>query len=146
MVCMTALPEEPGGVGSPSLASRLQELVRFFATHDVAELAGLHDLGKAPHEWEALLDRIQAKPAAPVGNLRSLGRAQKVSVSLPEGLTAVVQQRVGKGEFSHYVAEAVARQLELDLLAELAALLETEHGPVPDELLAEAGAAWPDVE
>jgi Arc/MetJ-type ribon-helix-helix transcriptional regulator len=149
MASMTALPEEPADVGSGSLASRLQELVRFLATHDVAELTGLHDLGKAPQEWQALLDRIQIKPmgpVGPVGNLRSFGRAQKVSVSLPEGLTAVVQQRVGKGEFSHYVAEAVARQLELDLLAELAASLETEHGPIPEELLAEAGAAWPDVE
>jgi hypothetical protein len=146
MKSMTSLPEEPVDVGTGSLASRLQELVRFLATHDVAELAGLHDLGKAPQEWQRLLERIEARPTGPVGNLRSLGRAQKVSVSMPEGLTAVVQQRVGKGEFSHYVAEAVARQLELDLLAELAALLDAEHGPIPEELLAEAGAAWPDVE
>jgi len=53
---------------------------------------------------------------------------------------------VGRGEFSQYVTEAVARQLELDLLGELAALLHAEHGPVPQEYLAEAGAAWPDVE
>ncbi len=65
---------------------------------------------------------------------------------MPEGLTAAVQQRVGRGEFSQYVTEAVARQLELDLLAELAALLEDEHGPVPEAFLAEAGAAWPDAE
>ena len=89
------------------------------------------------------MERIETS-AEPGGNLRSLGRARKVSVSLPEGLTAAVQQRVGKGQFSHYVAEAVARQLELDLLAELAALLEAEHGPVPEKFLAEAEAAWPD--
>ena len=53
---------------------------------------------------------------------------------------------MGRGEFSQYVTEAVARQLELDLLGELAALLHAEHGPVPQEYLAEAGAAWPDVE
>ncbi|GAA1351118.1 hypothetical protein [Saccharothrix algeriensis] len=51
---------------------------------------------------------------------------------------------MGRGEFSQYVTEAVARQLEL--LGELAALLHAEHGPVPQEYLAEAGAAWPDVE
>jgi hypothetical protein len=45
------------------------------------------------------------------------------------GLTAAFQQRVGRGEFSHYVSEAVARQLELDLLGELSALLQAEHGP-----------------
>lgn len=94
---------------------------------------------------------MTALPSEPVGddtgrNLRSLGGARKVSVSLPEGLTAAVRQRVGKGEFSHYVAEAVARQLELDLLAELAASLEAEHGPVPETFLAEAAAAWPDRE
>lgn len=65
---------------------------------------------------------------------------------MPEGLSAAVQNRVGRGEFSHYVTEAVTRQLELDQLAELAELLEAEHGPVPEEALAEAEAAWPDAE
>jgi Arc/MetJ-type ribon-helix-helix transcriptional regulator len=143
---MTASPEEPGEVRSASLVSHLHELARLLAHHDVGEPAGPHDSAKATPEWQALLARIEATQAAPVGNLRSLGRAKKVSVSLPEGLAAAVQQRVGKGEFSHYVAEAVARQLELDLLAELTALLDAEHGPVPEDLLAEAGAAWPDAE
>ncbi|MFG2088874.1 MULTISPECIES: hypothetical protein [unclassified Spirillospora] len=80
----------------------------------------------------------------PAENLHSLGRARKVSVSLPEELTAAVQQRVGKGEFSRYVTEAVAHQLELDLLAELSTLLEDEHGPIPEEYLAQAGNTWPD--
>lgn len=103
-------------------------------THQaLSALAGLHDAGKG-----------SGQPDDPAENVYSLGRARKVSVSLPEGLTAAVQQRVGKGEFSRYVTEAVAHQLELDLLAELSALLEAEHGPVPDEYLAEAGDAWPD--
>ncbi len=38
---------------------------------------------------------------------------------MPEDLTAAVQRRVGRGAFSQYVTEAVAKQLELDLLAEL---------------------------
>jgi hypothetical protein len=65
---------------------------------------------------------------------------------MPEDLTSAVQRRVGRGKFSQYVTEAVARQLELDLLAELSELLSTEHGPVPEEYLAEARAAWPDDE
>jgi hypothetical protein len=65
---------------------------------------------------------------------------------MPEDLTAAVQQRVGRGEFSQYVTEAVARQLELDLLGELSVLLQEEHGPVSDELLAEARHAWPDAQ
>jgi Arc/MetJ-type ribon-helix-helix transcriptional regulator len=74
------------------------------------------------------------------------GAARKVSVSMPTDLAAAVQQRVGRGKFSQYVTEAVTRQLELDLLAELSELLTAEHGPVPEEYLAEARAAWPDDE
>jgi hypothetical protein len=78
--------------------------------------------------------------------VKSAGAARKVSISMPEDLTAAVQQRVGRGKFSQYVTEAVARQFELDLLAELSELLTSEHGPVPEEYLAEARAAWPDEE
>ncbi|MFE3460568.1 hypothetical protein ACFXKD_23735 [Nocardiopsis aegyptia] len=74
------------------------------------------------------------------------GRSRKVSVSMPEDLTSAVQERVGRGEFSRYVSVAVARQLEADLLTELVELLNAEYGPVPDELLTEAEAAWPDAE
>src|SRR6266487_725708 len=73
-----------------------------------------------------------------VAEIKYAGPARKVSVSMPEDLTAAVQQRVGRGKFSQYVTEAVARQLELDLLAELSELLAAEHGPVPEEYLAEA--------
>src|SRR6266542_3120922 len=81
--------------------------------------------------------RISVEPA---------GSARKVSVSMPEDLTSAVQRRVGPGKFSQYVTEAVVRQLELDLLAELSELLASEHGPVPAGYLAEARAAWPDSE
>ena len=46
----------------------------------------------------------------------------------------------------HCVTEAVAQQVELDLLAEFTDLLDSEHGPVSGEFLAEAGSAWPDAE
>jgi hypothetical protein len=46
-------------------------------------------------------------------------------------------------KFSQYVTEAVARRLELDLLAELSEMLTSEHGPVPDEYVAGARASWP---
>ena len=79
-----------------------------------------------------------------VAQVKHAGAARKVSVSMPQDLTAAVQRRVGRGKFSQYVTEAVTRQLELDLLAELSDLLASEHGPVPEEYLAEARAAWPD--
>lgn len=135
---MAEVPEEPADART-LLASLLR------STRELRNLVA-HDPGKAPQEWQMLLDRMEAVSARPLGSPHALGRARKVSVSMPEGLTAAVQQRVGKGEFSHYVAEAVARQLELDLLAELAALLTAEYGPVPQELPAEAEAAWPDAE
>lgn len=73
------------------------------------------------------------------------GRAGKVSVSMPEELMAQVRERVGPGEFSQYVAEAVARQLRLDLLGELLDHLEVEHGPVPEHLMEEARRAWDEI-
>jgi hypothetical protein len=74
------------------------------------------------------------------------GTARKVSVSMPEDLTSAVQRRAGRGKFSQYVTEAVARQLEVDLLTDLSNVLAIEHGPVPPEYLAQARAAWPDDE
>ena len=93
---------------------------------------------------------VAGDPDDTVGQRRArvepAGVARKVSVSLPEDLTSAVQRRVGPGKFSQYVTEAVTRQLELDLLAELSELLASEHGPVPANYLAEARAAWPEDE
>ena len=72
------------------------------------------------------------------------GAARKVSVSMPEDLAVAVQERVGRGKFSQYVTEAVARQLQADMLSDLSGLLAAEYGPVPEAYLAEARAAWPD--
>jgi hypothetical protein len=111
-----------------------------------------------PHHLASLVDRLPAVQHAEAGTAPDLllshlvvqakhtGPARKVSVSMPEDLTAAVQFRVGRGKFSQYVTEAVTRQLELDLLADLSDLLTSEHGPVPEEDLAEARAAWPDEE
>ncbi len=61
-------------------------------------------------------DPIQAEgegepPRTMFERLRPAGSARKVSVSMPEDLTAAVQRRVGHGKFSQYVTEAVTRQL-----------------------------------
>jgi hypothetical protein len=97
--------------------------------------------GEVPSKMMAAVERMLAD-AGP--QLRLVGRARKVSVSMPEDLTIAVQERVGRGEFSHYVTGAVARQLEVDLLGDLSAVLHGKHGPVPEELLAQARLAWPD--
>jgi Arc/MetJ-type ribon-helix-helix transcriptional regulator len=106
-----------------------------FARHVVEAVAALQMIRAA--RPDVVVDRI-------VAEVTYSGAARKVSVSMPEDLAAAIQERVGRGKFSQYVTEAVSRQLERDLLAELSASLAAEHGPVPEEYLAEARAAWPD--
>lgn len=43
-----------------------------------------------------------------------------------------ITARVGKREFSAYVARAAARQLERDAMDDLIARAEREHGPADD--------------
>jgi hypothetical protein len=74
------------------------------------------------------------------------GKVRKVSVSMPEDLTKAVRARTGAGGFSRYVTDAVQEQIRLDLLDDLIADFEAEHGPVPDELVEEAMREWPDYE
>lgn len=114
-------------VRTPSLATELVPLL------------GLHRSHPRISPPDIVVERI-------VAEVEYTGAARKVSVSMPEDLTAAVQQRVGRGKFSQYVTEAVSRQFEKDLLAELSDLLAAEHGPVPEEYLAEARTAWPDGE
>src|ERR1700721_4901820 len=107
-----------------------------YARRVVEAVAALHLVytGRPP---DVFADRIAAE-------VRYSGAARKVSVSMPEDLTVAVQERVGRGEFSQYVTEAVTRQLERDLLTDLSESLASAHGPVPEEYLAQARAAWPD--
>lgn len=100
----------------------------------------------SPEFQEATRRALESLATADLSVLRAVGPARKVSVSMPEDLTTAIQHRVGRGKFSQYVTEAVTRQLELDLLDELSELLTAEHGPVPEEYLSEARAAWPDSE
>ena len=117
-------------LASPALAAYARRVVQAVAALQMASAPGPPDI---------VANRI-------VAEVRYSGPARKVSVSMPEDLTAAVQRRAGRGKFSQYVTEAVSRQLEMDLLAELSGLLAAEHGPVPEEYLAEAHAAWPDGE
>jgi Arc/MetJ-type ribon-helix-helix transcriptional regulator len=127
-----ALEAYPAAEVAELLASPALET---FARHVVEAVAALQMI-RTPRP-DIIADRIAAE-------VKYSGAARKVSVSMPEDLTAAIQERVGRGKFSQYVTEAVSRQLERDLLAELSALLAAEHGPVPEEYLAEARAAWPD--
>jgi hypothetical protein len=79
-------------------------------------------------------------------NARLHGKARKVSVSMPEELADAVRARTGTGGFSRYVTDAVQEQVRLDLLDDLLAEFEAEHGPIPEELVQEAMRQWPDYE
>lgn len=74
------------------------------------------------------------------------GRVKKVSVSMPEDLTAAVRERVGAGAFSRYVTEATKERLRLETFGEYLDELDAKYGPVPQELLDQARREWPDYE
>lgn len=120
---------------SPGLEDYARRVVKAVAALQRAFSPG----GTGMRPPDIVADRI-------VAEVKYSSAAHKVSVSMPGDLVAAVQQRTGRGKFSQYVTEAVSRQLELDVLAELSDLLAAEHGPVPEEFLAEARAAWPDGE
>ena len=86
------------------------------------------------------------KTPVEIDTSRFHGRVQKVSVSMPEELTAAVRARTGPGGFSHYVTEAVEERLRLELMDEFAAELAAANGPVSPEELEEALREWPDYE
>jgi hypothetical protein len=68
--------------------------------------------------------------------------AIKVSVSMPGSLVRDIRARVGKREFSRYIAEAAAHQLAMDKLGEIVDAYVAEHGPIPEGLRQEAEARW----
>lgn len=61
---------------------------------------------------------------------------RKHSVTLPSETSEAVTARVGKREFSAYVARATARQLERDALDDLINRSESEHGPADENRVA----------
>ncbi|MFD5317835.1 hypothetical protein [Streptomyces sp. NPDC127098] len=82
------------------------------------------------------------------------GPATRVSLSLPEGTAEAIRQRVGKREFSAFIAAAVERELRGRILDEYLADYERRRGPVSeqeqerargifDEVFAEEAGEWP---
>jgi hypothetical protein len=135
---MSETPER----GADPLQSRIQAL-------SALEQALRDALAVAP--LELVLQRVSAMFPRPPDiesgpGSRFYGRVQKVSVSMPEELSAAVRERTGPGGFSRYVAEAVEERLRQQGLDELSAYLEAKYGPVPEELIQEAMREWPDYE
>lgn len=58
---------------------------------------------------------------------------QEVRLQLPTELVQRVEERTGPERFARYVAESLQRQLQRDNLDDLFAVLEQDHGPLPQE-------------
>ena len=61
------------------------------------------------------------------------GPATRVSLSLPEGTAEAIRARVGKREFSAFIADAVERELRGQVLDEYLADHESRKGPVAEQ-------------
>lgn len=133
--------EEGGPPPATELRLELAEALANLRARRVTIEQALHDLGMATTEASTAEQDKEREPVRADG-----GRYRKVSVSMPEDLSSAVQERVGRGEFSRYVTEAVSSRLEADLLAELMVFLEEEYGPVSEDLVTEAEREWPDAE
>jgi hypothetical protein len=73
------------------------------------------------------------------------GPATRVSVSLPEGTAEAIRVRVGRREFSAFIAEAVERELRGQLLDEYLADYEERKGPVSERARQQARQVFDDV-
>jgi hypothetical protein len=98
---------------------------------------------------ERVLRAVQAVfPAknVEIDTSRFHGRVQKVSVSMPEELTAAIRERTGPGGFSRFVSEAAEQRLRTESLGDLLTEMDEVYGPVPQELLDWAERKWRELE
>lgn len=61
------------------------------------------------------------------------GPAARVSLSLPEGTASAIRARVGRREFSAFVAAAVERELRGQILDDYLADYERRRGPISEQ-------------
>lgn len=71
-------------------------------------------------------------------------KTEKVSLSLDAELVSEARQRRKGRSLSSYVNEGLRRQVRADRQRELLDEWEREFGPIPEDVLAEAAAQWPD--
>jgi hypothetical protein len=73
---------------------------------------------------------------------RFAGPAQTIAASVPRTLTEAIRAKVGKREFSSFVARAMARELADQNRAAYIASYEGDHGPIDPELTARLEALF----
>jgi hypothetical protein len=83
---------------------------------------------------------MNSKNADPLA--RFSGPAQTIAASVPRALTVAIRAKVGKREFSRFVARALARELVDESRAAYVASYEKDHGPVDSQLTARLEALF----
>lgn len=73
------------------------------------------------------------------------GPATRVSLSLPEGTAEAIRTRVGKREFSAFIAAAVERELRGQVLDEYLADYESRKGAVSEQARLQARQVFDEV-
>ena len=66
----------------------------------------------------------------------------RITISLDAELLAELKSRVGPGEVSSYVVEAVRARLRKDPILELLDTLDELYGPLTDEEIAQGEREW----
>ncbi|CAM4122302.1 hypothetical protein GCM10009799_28210 [Nocardiopsis rhodophaea] len=69
---------------------------------------------------------------------------EKLSATVPKGLSSAIRDRAGKGHVSAYVTEALLEKIERDRLTELVDDLSDEFGAPTEDEVAAALAEWDD--
>ncbi len=67
----------------------------------------------------------------------------RITVTVDEATLAELKERVGPGEVSAFVVEALRQKLRVDPIVELLAQLDVMYGPLTDEEV-EEGEEWYD--
>jgi hypothetical protein len=67
---------------------------------------------------------------------RFAGPAKTIAASVPRALTVAIRAKIGKREFSRFVAQALARELVDQNRAAYVASFEKDHGPINPQLTA----------
>ncbi|HEY7627841.1 MAG TPA: hypothetical protein VH761_12265 [Ilumatobacteraceae bacterium] len=68
--------------------------------------------------------------------------AQRITITIDEDVLTELKTRVGPGEVSAYVVEALRARLQKDPIMELLDKLDEMYGPLSEEELAEGERWW----
>lgn len=69
---------------------------------------------------------------------------EEISLSLPADLLAEARQRAHGEGLSAYVADGLRRRIMADRQRDYLDEWEAQFGPIPDDVLAEMEALWPE--